>query len=77
MRITASLRKSAIRFREPAFWQYHKDGLKTVGERLDRPYLAMQVGRELARLAANPGATAVHSFRALKHKLNGKRTTSN
>jgi glycosyltransferase involved in cell wall biosynthesis len=71
------LAKSAIRFREPEFWQYHRDGLKTVGETLDRPYLAMQVGRELLRLAANPGTTAVHSFRALQHKLNGKRNTSN
>ena len=51
------LAKSAIRFREEAFWKYHEDGLRTIHEKLDRPYLAMQVAAEILRLAANPGTT--------------------
>jgi hypothetical protein len=47
----------ALRLREPAFWRYHKEGLGTLGERLDRAYLALQVGRELLGMAANPGST--------------------
>jgi len=52
-----TLAREALRFRETAFWQYHKTGLRTVGEMIDRSYLALQVGRELLDQAVNPGAT--------------------
>jgi glycosyltransferase involved in cell wall biosynthesis len=58
------LAKSAIRFRETAFWKYHEEGLGTIGEKLDWVYLVLQVGRELARLAANPGSTISHILRS-------------
>jgi glycosyltransferase involved in cell wall biosynthesis len=49
------LADQALRFRDRDFWQYHRAGLQTVGEKLDWPYLALQVGRELLWLAVNPG----------------------
>ena len=49
-----------------AFWRYHKSGLKTLGETLDWPYLALIMGRELLWLASNPGMTIVRALRSLK-----------
>jgi glycosyltransferase involved in cell wall biosynthesis len=57
------LAKAAIRFREAAFWRYHEGGLKTLNERLDRPYLALMIGLKLLRMAANPGRTAAQALR--------------
>ena len=51
------LSEEAVRLREPAFWQYHRGGLKTLGEELDWGYLALQVGRQALRMIANPGTT--------------------
>ena len=48
----------SLRFREPSFWQYHETGLNTIGEKIDKPYLALQIGRKLLGMATNPGATA-------------------
>jgi glycosyltransferase involved in cell wall biosynthesis len=52
-----ALARETLRFREAAFWQYHVAGLKTLGQTLDRPYLALQILRRLLWLVANPGAT--------------------
>jgi glycosyltransferase involved in cell wall biosynthesis len=49
------LARHALRFRDRDFWQYHRAGLQTVGERLDWSYLALRVGRELLWLVLNPG----------------------
>jgi len=38
------LAHSAVRFRGSAFWRYHKGGLKTVGEAIDRGLLARTIG---------------------------------
>jgi glycosyltransferase involved in cell wall biosynthesis len=57
------LAKAAIRFREAAFWRYHEGGLKTLNERLDRPYLALMIGLKLLRMASNPGRTAAQALR--------------
>lgn len=51
------LAQQAIRLRGSAFWQYHEAGLTTLDQRLDWPYLALQVGRELLWMAVNPGIT--------------------
>jgi len=67
------LAHQALRLREPAFWRYHKQGLTTLGERLDRFYLARQVGRELLELAANPGTTMRRALRLGKGLLRPKR----
>jgi glycosyltransferase involved in cell wall biosynthesis len=51
------LADAAIRMRGPEFWRYHEQGLKTLGESLNRSRLALSVGLELLRMAANPGET--------------------
>ena len=67
------LAKEALRHRGPAFWQYHEGGLKTLGETLDWSYLALKIGQELLRLAANPGTTAVRALRAWKRRIGLKK----
>jgi glycosyltransferase involved in cell wall biosynthesis len=63
----------ALRLRGPAFWRYHEGGLKTLGETLDWPYLALQVGRKLLGLAANPGTTALRALRSWKRRVRRER----
>lgn len=46
---------SALKLRRGAFWNYHRDGLRTIGETLDRPYLVRQIVRRLAWWTINPG----------------------
>jgi hypothetical protein len=67
------LAQQAVRFRGAGFWRYHKAGLKTLGERLDGSYIALQVGLELLWLAANPGATALKALHFWKHRAGQKR----
>jgi glycosyltransferase involved in cell wall biosynthesis len=66
-----ALAHQAIRFRDDAFWQYQKDGLKTLGEKIDRPYLRSQILLHLFEMAANPGMTLARAFRSSK-KQGGK-----
>ena len=58
------LAKAAVRFRGPAFWQYHKRGLRTLGEKLDRAYLALQIGMVLLWIAAHPWTTVMIALRS-------------
>jgi glycosyltransferase involved in cell wall biosynthesis len=51
------------------FWRHHKVGLKTLGERIDWPYLGLAMFCELLWLAANPGMT---TMQALRHWKSGK-----
>jgi glycosyltransferase involved in cell wall biosynthesis len=66
----------ALRLREPAFWRYQEQGLKTSGERLDRAYLALQVGRELLEMAVNPGTTMRRAWSFGKGILGRKRVAN-
>jgi hypothetical protein len=70
------LAHQALLLREPAFWQYHRRGLKTLGEELDRPYLAIQMSRELLWMAANPGMTVTRALRSRKSVSNHQPGTS-
>jgi glycosyltransferase involved in cell wall biosynthesis len=63
-----ALAHQAVRFRGPAFWQYHHRGLQTLGERLDRSYLALHILQVVLWMAANPGATAMLALRPRKRK---------
>jgi glycosyltransferase involved in cell wall biosynthesis len=63
------LAQEALRLREDAFWKFHQRGLKTLGETIDWPYLALQIGRELLWIAANPGTFAPQVIRHWKRKL--------
>ena len=67
--ITASWPRAASTSRRPTFWQYHEGGLKTLGEKLDWPYLTLQFARNLLRKAANPGTTAIRGLHCLRRKI--------
>ena len=63
------LAKAALRLREPGFRQYHKRGLKSLDERLDWPYLTLQIGLVLLWKATNPGMTALSAIRFCKRRI--------
>jgi glycosyltransferase involved in cell wall biosynthesis len=69
------LSQEALTFRPSAFWRYQQDGLQTVGDTLKWPYLSVRIGRELLRLAANPGSTLGRVLRSCKKRLS-KRSTA-
>ena len=56
------LARAALHLRESDFWKYHKRGLKTLGETIDRPYLARQVLRRLVQLVASPGHSVARAL---------------
>ena len=70
-----ALARAALQLKGPAFWRFHKAGLKALGgeEKHDWPYLAMLIGAELLWLASNPGMTTVNIFRRLRRKIGSKR----
>jgi glycosyltransferase involved in cell wall biosynthesis len=67
------LAAAALRGRDQEFWKYHENGLKTLGERLDRTFLLKQMGRVILGLAANPGRTALRAVRYWKGRSQGSR----
>jgi glycosyltransferase involved in cell wall biosynthesis len=67
-----TLAHQALQLRDRAFWQYHKEGLTTLGETLDHPYLACQIGLELLRMVANPGSTIASMLRLMQGKKESK-----
>jgi glycosyltransferase involved in cell wall biosynthesis len=46
---------SVLKGRGRAFWRYHGEGLRTIGEDLDRLYLLSRLARKLVWYAINPG----------------------
>jgi len=72
---TCDSAREALRLRERAFWRYHAGGLHTLGETLDRWYLALQTCRTLLRMAANPGTTLVHAVERWKGNAGLERKT--
>lgn len=58
-----TLAREVLRFQGSAFWKYHLEGLKTLGETLDRRYLALQIASNLLWMVANPGMTIVRALR--------------
>ncbi len=51
------LARAGMTLREDGFWKYHRSGLTTLGEKIDRLTLGRQIGCELLSLALNPGAS--------------------
>ena len=49
------LAKSMYERRPPGFWDYHRDGLKTLGETIEWPSLTAHLAKKLAWLVVNPG----------------------
>jgi glycosyltransferase involved in cell wall biosynthesis len=62
------LAQAAVHFRGAPFWRYHKAGLKTLGETIDRPYLLLQIVRALLQIVLNPGASAGRLLRYWKRR---------
>jgi glycosyltransferase involved in cell wall biosynthesis len=60
---------AALKFRELAFWRYHKAGLKTFGESVNWLYLMIQIGRESLWMVVNPGATLSRAFSAWNRRM--------
>lgn len=70
-----ALAHAALRLREAEFWRYHQEGLNTIAEKLDWPYLALQIGRVSLRMVVDPGTTAVRALRTSKRKVNPETTS--
>ncbi len=66
-----TLARQAIRFREPAFWRYHQNGLRTLGEAIDWGFLLSQITREGMWMAVNPGSTLRGVLRRWRTAANG------
>ncbi len=57
------LAHAALRFQSRDFWQYHREGLKTLGETIDWVYLVSVAGGDLAWMVANPGRMIARALR--------------
>lgn len=68
-----TLAKAVFRFRKSGFWQYHKKGLSTLGEPLDRPYLVLQTAVVLFWMAMHPRKTVMVALSSWHRKLSSKR----
>ena len=64
-----ALAHGVLRFREAAFWRYQKEGLNTIGEKLDWSYLALQIARVSLWMVANPGTTVMRAQRSWKGSM--------
>lgn len=51
------LARAALHLGKQDFWEYHKAGLRTLNETLDRPYLTLQIFRQLVWMLVNPVET--------------------
>lgn len=49
------LAQAAVQFRPEEFWSYHRSGLKTIGEEIDRSYLRKIIAKDVFRMILNPG----------------------
>jgi glycosyltransferase involved in cell wall biosynthesis len=67
------LAKAAIQLREPAYWRYHRVGLKVLEETINWPYLLLQVGLMLLWLSLNPGMTAIAVMRFWERRKKSSR----
>lgn len=64
-----TLAREALRLQECEFWRYHENALSTLSETLDRPYLALQIGREALRMLANPRSVGLAVVRSWKRRI--------
>ncbi|HXM94117.1 MAG TPA: glycosyltransferase family 2 protein [Candidatus Dormibacteraeota bacterium] len=64
-----TLTEEALRLRSADFWHYHSEGIKTLGESLDRPLLAWMIVKELLWLLVNPGIMWVRIREILQRLL--------
>ena len=62
------LAREALHLRGAAFWQYHRKGLKSLGETLEFPLLAFRIVSRLLAMIANPGNTVASAIQSFKGK---------
>jgi glycosyltransferase involved in cell wall biosynthesis len=65
----SALAQQALRFRGRDFWEYHKKGLKLLGESLDYPFLIYQMARHASWMVLNPGNTLLELIPLVKNKI--------
>lgn len=69
------LAEEALRLRGPRFWRYHRDGLKTLNETLDYPYLGFRIAMKLLWMVCNPGMLLLfgqESLRGVLHRVKAR-----
>jgi glycosyltransferase involved in cell wall biosynthesis len=62
------LAKAAIRFRGPAYWRYHRLGLKELNQTINWPYLMLHIGLIALWLILNPGMSVIAALRSWKKR---------
>jgi glycosyltransferase involved in cell wall biosynthesis len=64
-----SLARAAFQFRGRAFWRFHKTELKATkeGEKLDWPYLTLQVAIQSLWIMSNPGKLMLRAIKYFRH----------
>lgn len=62
------LAEQELRFRERSFWDYHSQGLETLGEQLDRGFLMLHVFKTIIWMGINPGFAALRVVRRLGNR---------
>lgn len=62
------LAREALHLRGSNFWQYHRKGLKTLGETLDFPFLVSRIVSRLLGMVVNPGDTIASVIQSFKSK---------
>ncbi|MGH8626203.1 MAG: glycosyltransferase family 2 protein [Gammaproteobacteria bacterium] len=55
---------AVLRVKPLEYWEYHRAGLSTVGQKIQKPYLAWHVSRAVAEFLANPKGIAGRLLRA-------------
>lgn len=63
------LKNEVLRGRDAGFWQYHCNGLKTLGESLDRSRLVRGAVKEIMWILANPGIFVVRRKEILRRRV--------
>jgi glycosyltransferase involved in cell wall biosynthesis len=63
------LATEALKFASRDLWKYHRQGVATIGEVLDWPYLAREICMELTVMITNPGSTVMRGLRLMRQKI--------
>lgn len=68
------LAHEALKLPTKAFWSYQQQGLSTLGQAVNWPFLMLHISRELLSMAVNPGITIERALRLAKTRvMNNKR----
>jgi glycosyltransferase involved in cell wall biosynthesis len=62
------LGRALLRMRDRRFWEYHHEGLQTIGWKLSWPRVAAEAAMEAVRLAVNPGLTIERAVKDVRQR---------